>query len=73
MATSRISIRCIEKERLMQEFLAAISDHHRMQSAQVAALRKGDGFLFEKELAEASERRLNVKYAIIAHKEKHGC
>ena len=57
----------------MLEFLAAISDHHRMQSAQVAALRKGDGFLFEKELAEASERRLNVKYAIIAHKEKHGC
>jgi hypothetical protein len=73
VATSPISLRCIEKERLMQEFLAAVSDHHRVQSAQVAALRIGDGFRFEKELAEAAERRLNAKYAIFAHKEQHGC
>jgi len=64
---------CIERQRLMQEFAKAVSDYHRMQSAQVAAVLKGADFPFEAELAEAASRRENAKYAILAHQQQHGC
>jgi hypothetical protein len=64
---------CIELRRLQQEFADAVSEHHRIQSAQVAAVMNGEVCPFEKELAEALTRKENAKYAIIAHQEKHGC
>jgi hypothetical protein len=66
-------IACIEKQRLMREFAKAVSDYHRMQSAQVAAVMRGADFPFEAELAEAAARRENAKYAILAHQQEHGC
>jgi hypothetical protein len=73
MATLPKTIRCIEKERLMNEYLTAVSEYNRIQSAQVEAARREVSFPFEEELVIASERRLNAKYAIIAHQEQHGC
>ena len=73
MATLPKTIRCIEKERLMNEYLTAVSEYNRIQSAQVESVKRGGSFPFEEELAMASERRLNAKYAIIAHQEQHGC
>jgi hypothetical protein len=73
MATWPKAIRCIEKERLMTEYVNAVTDQNRIQSAQVESVKRGGSFPFEEELAMASERRLNAKYAIIAHQEQHGC
>jgi hypothetical protein len=44
-----------------------------MQSAQLAAVRKGKDFPYEAELAEALRRKENAKYAILAYREQHGC
>jgi hypothetical protein len=66
-------VACIEKLRLLREFSQAVSEHHRMQTAQVAAVLNGDDFLFEEEIAVAAARRENAKYAILAHQQEHGC
>jgi len=68
-------VACIERERLMREFVATASEYHRIQSAQIAAmLRDGaEDFPFEKELAQATMRRENAKYAILLHRQKHRC
>jgi hypothetical protein len=57
----------------MDEFMSAVSEYHRMQSAQTESLLKGDGFAFEEEIAKATTRRENAKYAILAHQQGHGC
>ena len=64
---------CIEKFRLMQDYARAVSEHNRMQSAQVAAVLRGEDFPFEEEIGQASDRRENAKYAILAHRQHHGC
>jgi len=66
-------IHCIEKQRLLEDYTAAVSEFNRMHSAQLAAVRKGEDFPFEEQIARAAERRENAKYAILAHQEKHGC
>jgi hypothetical protein len=71
MASSLIA--CIEKQRLLQEFARAVSEYHRLQSAQVAAVINGEGFLFEEQLADAAIRRDEAKYAVLAHQQAHGC
>ena len=64
---------CLERERLIREFAGAVSDHHRMQSAQLKAVLNGEDFPFEAEIAETGARRENAKYAILAHRRQHGC
>jgi hypothetical protein len=64
---------CFEKKRLIAEFVKAVSEYHRMQSAQLAALRKGEDFPFEAELSRAREQRDRAKYSVLAHQELHGC
>jgi len=73
MAEPAPVIACIEKERLLQAFARAVSEHHRMQSAQVAAVLKGEDFLFEEEIARAGEARERAKYAVLQHQLEHGC
>jgi hypothetical protein len=71
--TSPSPISCIEKERLLREFAKAVSEHHRMQSAQTAAVLSGADFPFEEEIARASAQRENAKYAVLLHQQEHGC
>ena len=66
-------IRCIEKERLTDEFLAAVHEHIAIQSAQIEAVKANERFQSWEELANALERRHKAKYAIIEHQEQHGC
>jgi hypothetical protein len=73
MATPVPVIACIEKEKLMRAFAQAVSEHHRMQTAQVAAVLQGEDFPFENEIARAAAQRENAKYAILAHQQEHGC
>jgi hypothetical protein len=64
---------CFEKWRLLGEYARAVSEYNRMNSAQVSALMNDKGFLFQKEIAAAAERRDAAKYAILEHQEAHGC
>jgi hypothetical protein len=73
MTPSPNRTRCIEKERLMSEYAAAVSECNRMHSAQIAAVKRGEDFPFEEQIAKAAERRENAKYAILAHQQEHGC
>jgi len=66
-------IHCIEQERLMHEYSSAVSECNRLQSASVLAVKRGDAVEFEELVAKANERRENAKYAILAHREEHGC
>jgi len=64
---------CVRKEELFLAYAKTVADHHRMQSAQLAAVMRGEDFPFEVEIAEAASRRENAKYAILAHQQEHGC
>jgi hypothetical protein len=64
---------CIEKRRLLRAFAAAVSDYNRMHSAQLAAVLRGEDFQFQEEIARAAEEKDRAKYAVMAHREAHGC
>ena len=73
MAAASSIILCFERQRLIKDFERAVSDLHRLHSAQVAAVCKGEDFPYGEEIAAASERKDRAKYAIIAHQQAHGC
>jgi hypothetical protein len=66
-------VSCIVKQRLFDSYIAAVAEVNRVSSAQILALRNGEGLLFEVQLAKALEWRENAKFAMIAHSEQHGC
>jgi len=72
MATAAF-VACIELHKLMEAFAKTVSELNRMQSAQTAALLRGEDFTFEEQIAEATRQRDNLKYAILKHQEEHGC
>ena len=71
--TAPSPILCIQRERLLREYAKAVSEYHRMHSAELAAVLKGEDFPYEEQIAEASLRREQAKYAILAHRSEHGC
>jgi hypothetical protein len=64
---------CSEKHRLLREFALAVSEYNRMNSAQVAAVLRGEDFPFSEQIAEAAERKNAAKYAVLEHQSQHGC
>ncbi len=64
---------CGVREELLAAFFEAVSEYHRLQSAQMDALLKGEDFPFEEEIARVAEQRTRAKYAILAHRAEHGC
>jgi hypothetical protein len=64
---------CFEKIKLIQEYAHAVSEYNRMQSAQVAALRNGDGFEFTGADSGGRTAQGQAKDAILKHEEEHGC
>ena len=73
MATSPIPIACIEKKRLFDAFAHAVSEYNRMNTAQLRAVMRGDGFQFTEQVADAGQRKDEAKYAILKHEQEHGC
>jgi hypothetical protein len=71
--TSPNAVSCTVKQLLFDSYVAAVAEVHRISSAQVAALRNGEGLPFEIQLAKALEWRENAKFALMAHSEQHGC
>ena len=66
-------IACVEKWKLLKAYEWAVSEYNRMNSAQVAALRNGEGFRFTAQIAAAGHRKDHAKDAILKHEEEHGC
>ena len=64
---------CEERQRLVTAFTTAVSEYLRMRSAQIAAIKRGDGFLFEAEIEKARERKNGARRAIELHRLQHGC
>jgi hypothetical protein len=73
MSAAPTPVLCIERERLVKAFAKAVSDLNRMHTAQIAAIARNEDFRFEEEIAEADRVRENAKYAILQHREGHGC
>jgi hypothetical protein len=74
MATaSSTPIACIEKQRLLHAFAQAVSEYNRMNTAQVAAVLRGEPLQFHEQIARAEERKDAAKYAILVHEQEHGC
>jgi hypothetical protein len=66
-------IACVEKWKLLKAYAWAVSEFNRMNSAQLAALRNGEGFRFTDQIAAAERHKDNAKYAILKHEEEHNC
>jgi hypothetical protein len=72
-AASPTLMACPERRRLLKAFSDAVSEYNRMHSAQVAAVLRGDDFPFAEEIAAAGRAKEQAKYAVIAHRQEHGC
>ena len=64
---------CGEKKRLQERYTAAVSKYLRAQSAQLLAIQRGDGLLFENEIEAARIQKDFAKRAILEHEREHGC
>jgi hypothetical protein len=64
---------CSEKRGLIMRFTAAVRECNRLQTEQIKAVLRGEGFLLEAQIAQAMERRERTKYAVMEHQLRHGC
>ena len=64
---------CPAKKRLLDEFTAAVSEYLRLESAQIAAVVRGEDAPFAAELDAARKRKELTKQAISEHQNRHGC
>ena len=64
---------CSEIEKLLKDFARALSECHRMEVAQAAAVLNGADFPFEEWISNAAERVKQARLAIIGHRLGHGC
>ena len=64
---------CSIRAELTRKFLKAASEYNRMLTAQAAALRKGDGALFDHQVEEARLAQDRARDAIFLHRKAHGC
>lgn len=73
MAERAPALFCIESKRLADAYTWAVSEYLRLQSAQLATILNGDAVTFQHDIHEASIRKDEAKYALMAHREQHGC
>jgi len=64
---------CRVKKKLTDRYAKAIIGFYRSQCAQLAALRRGEGFLYDAEITQAREEVDKLKQAISNHQREHGC
>jgi hypothetical protein len=58
---------------LISAFTKAVYDYNQMQTAQVTALARGDGFQFGVEMQSAGKAVGLAGAAILKHEREHGC
>ena len=66
-------IYCAEKMRLLDEFVAAVADYLKIESAKLAAAVRCEEWLSDGELEAARKRKNAAKEAIRSHQQSHGC
>lgn len=67
---------CKERQRLVDEFIAAARELIRLQNAQMVAVagqQEGSESNFDKPLQQARERKEEALRAYARHLEQHGC
>ena len=64
---------CTQRQQLLEQFVIAVQEQIDLQNARLKAFIHGEGFPFEREIADARKRRDQAKYAVLAHEESHGC
>lgn len=64
---------CREKQRLCDEFLMAVSEYLKLESARLAAAMRDDEFQLNRELEAARTRKNAAKESIKEHQQEHGC
>lgn len=74
MASSLPEIICIEKQRLIRAFLETVTELNALLVTQSFAMPEAScGVSLEDQIADATIARDNAKYAVLAHREAHGC
>jgi hypothetical protein len=73
MASAPAPIFCIELRRLTDAYAWAVSEYLRLQSAKLAAIINGDTMTIDEQLSATEIAKDNAKYALLAHRAKHGC
>ena len=63
----------MRRKNTLDEFVAAVSEHLRVESARIPALVRGDESEFDADLEVARRRKEAAREAIRAHQWKHGC
>jgi hypothetical protein len=66
-------IYCEEKNRLLDEYVAALGNYLKVESAKIATGLRGDDLLFDPEFAAARNRKDAAKETIKSHLQEHGC
>jgi hypothetical protein len=64
---------CAEKMRLLDEFVAAVAEYLKIESAKLAAAARCEEWLSDGELKAARKRKDAAKEAIRSHQQAHGC
>ena len=64
---------CPERMALVDSFIKAVSHYNQLQAAQIAALVRGEGFQFGKEMRSAQREVGLRRRAILGHEREHGC
>ena len=64
---------CIELRRLTDVYAKAVSKYLHLQSAKLTAIINDDTMTVDEQLSAAGIAKDNAQYALLAHKEKHGC
>jgi len=58
------AVPCSEKRDLIMRFTAEVRECNRLQDEQIKALLRGEGFMLETQITQATERRERTKYAV---------
>ena len=72
MVSTHPPVFCLLKQKLMKAYAQAVSEHNRIQSAQVAAVIHGTVSSYW-ELEAARTQMEQAKAAVLAHRQEHGC
>jgi hypothetical protein len=61
---------CLELRNLLREFVNAVSDYERTQSAQSVAFLNGRSTLFDDQIEIAAARKEQAQQAMLAHRQE---
>ena len=73
MSTAAAPIFCRERERLLEEFVVAVSAFLKLESAQLQSVAEGGDFNQQADLSAARRRKEQAARQLKEHQAVHGC